>query len=273
MEIGLRKLPIIHESLNSPVLYNSKEGVTTLHLNRPAKFNALSEGLLASLQDALEAIAADTSARCVIISGAGKAFCAGHDLAEMNANPTVDYYRDLFERCSGVMQRIVNLPVPVIAKVHGIATAAGCQLVASCDLAIAAKSARFATSGINLGLFCSTPAVALSRNINTKNAFDMLVTGDFISADQAVTFGLINNAVPDEALDEAVEAKVASILSKDPVAVRHGKSLFQRQRQLPLPEAYALASDVMAKNMLEPDTMEAIDAFVQKRPAKVSFRK
>lgn len=260
--------------INEPVLLVSEQGgVVTLLLNRPAKFNALSDELLSALQDALNEIAKDGSARCVIISGAGKAFCAGHDLAEMSANPIVDYYRDLFERCSDVMQRIVNLPVPVIAKVHGIATAAGCQLVASCDLAIASHSARFAVSGVNLGLFCSTPAVALSRNVPSKKSFDMLVTGDFISADQAVTYGLVNQAVADVELDAAVEAKVASILSKDPIAIRYGKALFQKQRQMPLPEAYALAAEVMAQNMMEPDTQEAVGAFIQKRKPNLSFKK
>ena len=257
-----------------PILrVTTNDGVTTLNLNRPAKFNALSEWLLIALHDALDAIAADPAARCVVISGAGKAFCAGHDLAEIRARHAIDHHRDLFALCSNVMQSIVNLPVPVIAKVHGIATAAGCQLVASCDLAIAAHSASFAVSGVNLGLFCSTPAVALSRSIAPKNAFDMLVTGGFISANKAVEYGLINHAVPDTELDAAIDAKVAAILSKDPAAIRYGKALFQKQRQLPLPDAYALASEIMAQNMMEPDTIEAIDAFAQKRYADLSFKK
>ncbi len=260
--------------INEPVLLVGKQdGTITLQLNRPTKFNALSDELLVALQGALDSISVDPDARCVIISGAGKAFCAGHDLAEIRRTPAIDYHRDLFARCSNVMQSIVNLPVPVIARVHGIATAAGCQLVASCDLAIAAHSARFAVSGVNLGLFCSTPAVALSRNVSTKKSFDMLVTGEFISAEQAVTYGLINQAVQDTDLDAAIEAKVASILSKDPVAVRYGKALFQKQRQLPLSDAYALASEIMAQNMLEPDTKEAIDAFLQKRRADLSFKR
>ncbi len=253
--------------------HTSTDGVTTLHLNRPEKFNALSDGLLLALQDALTAIAADQLARCVVISGAGKAFCAGHDLAEMRATPDIDRHRELFARSSLLMQTIVNLPVPVIAKVHGIATAAGCQLVASCDLAIAAHSARFAVSGVNLGLFCSTPAVALSRNVSAKNAFDMLITGEFISADKAVAYGLINQAVPDNELDSAIDAKVATILCKDPAAIRYGKALLQKQRLLSLPDAYKLASEIMAQNMMEPDTAEAIDAFLQKRQPKLSFKK
>ena len=253
--------------------HTSTEGVITLHLNRPEKFNALSDGLLLALQNALDEIAADPAARCVIISGAGKAFCAGHDLAEIRATSDIARHRDLFARCSNVMQSIVNLPVPVIAKVHGVATAAGCQLVASCDLAIAAHSARFAVSGVNLGLFCSTPAVALSRNVSAKNAFDMLVTGEFISSAQALAYGLINQTVPDIELDAAIDAKVAAILSKDPAAIRYGKALFQKQRQLPLPDAYKLACEIMAQNMMEPDTTEAVDAFLQKRHADLSFKK
>lgn len=269
-----RSMPLTSGPIIEPILrVTTREGVTTLHLNRPKKFNALSDDLLSALLDALDAIGTDTAARCVVISGEGKAFCAGHDLAEMSARAAIDYHRDLFARCSNVMQSIVNLPVPVIAKVHGIATAAGCQLVASCDLAIAAHTARFAVSGVNLGLFCSTPAVALSRNISTKKAFEMLVTGEFISAEQAITYGLVNQVVPDADLDAAIAAKVESILSKDPVAIRYGKALFQKQRQLPLPQAYALASEVMAQNMMEPDTIEGIDAFLQKRHADLSFKR
>jgi enoyl-CoA hydratase/carnithine racemase len=256
-----------------PVLIQaSADGVTTLRLNRPAKLNALSQNLLNALQEALDSIAADPDARCVIIEGAGKAFCAGHDLAEMRETPDEAHYRSLFAACSTMMQSIVNLPVPVIAKVHGIATAAGCQLVASCDLAIASNSARFAVSGISVGLFCSTPAVALSRNVSAKNAFDMLVTGDFIDSQTAVTMGLINRAVDDDALDAAVAAKVDSILSKDPHAVRIGKAMFLHQRQMELSEAYEFAGNVMVENMIQPETCEAIDAFIAKRPPKVNFR-
>lgn len=249
--------PVLHQS--------SKDGVIHLLLNRPDKLNALSSELLDALQSALIEIAADKNARCVVLSGSGRAFCAGHDLAEMRGNPDKSYYEDLFARCGKVMQSIVNLPVPVIAQVHGIATAAGCQLVASCDLAIAARTSRFAVSGINVGLFCSTPAVALSRNVLAKNAFDMLVTGEFISAETAVVYGLINDAVDDTALEETVQAKVASILRKDAKAVRYGKAMFQKQRGMALADAYAYASDVMACNMMEPNTSERIDAFIEKR--------
>ncbi len=255
---------------HSPLVTNrSNNGVTHLRLNRPEKLNALSGVLLDALQQALDAIAADPEARCVVISGSGKAFCAGHDLAEMRTRPEIANYQDLFARCSNVMQSIVNLPVPVIAQVHGIATAAGCQLVASCDLAIAARSARFAVSGINVGLFCSTPAVALSRNVQAKQAFDMLVTGEFISAETAVTYGLINQAVDDADLEATVQTKVETILHKDATAVRYGKAMFQKQRTMPLPDAYAFASDVMARNMMEPDTEERIDAFVEKRTPRL----
>jgi enoyl-CoA hydratase/carnithine racemase len=257
----------------APILLRSRDqNVVTLQLNRPEKYNTLSQAMLGALEDALDEAAADPDVRCVVISGAGKAFCAGHDLREMRSHLDQAYHQSLFARCSRVMETIVRLPVPVIAKVHGIATAAGCQLVASCDLAIAAKSARFAVSGVNLGLFCSTPAVALSRNVAAKQAFDMLITGDFVSAGKAVEIGLINQAVEDGELEAAVDAKLAAILSKDPQAIRYGKAAFQAQRQLSLSDAYALTSDVMACNMMEPDTQEAIDAFLEKRPAKLSFR-
>jgi enoyl-CoA hydratase/carnithine racemase len=257
---------------SEPVLIRtSANGVTVLRLNRPAKLNALSRELLDAMQAALDGIAADPDARCIVIEGAGKAFCAGHDLAEMRQSNSVERHRDLFAACSRMMMSIVNLPVPVIAKVHGIATAAGCQLVASCDLAIASHSAKFAVSGIDVGLFCSTPSVALSRNVSAKNAFDMLVTGDFIDAQTSVSIGLINQAVDVSALDAAVAAKVASILSKDPHSIRLGKAMFHKQKHMDLSEAYEFAGNVMAENMMQPDTCEAIDAFFAKRPPKLSF--
>ena len=266
-------MTMTHNPQTEPVLIQSSaHGVAVLRLNRPAKLNALSQDLLHALQLALDGIAADPDARCVIIEGAGKAFCAGHDLAEMRQTPDEEHYKTLFAACSRVMQSIVNLPIPVIAKVHGIATAAGCQLVASCDLAIASNSAKFAVSGINVGLFCSTPAVALSRNVMAKSAFDMLVTGDFIDAQTAVKIGLINQLAEDFELDAAVEAKARAIVSKDPQSIRLGKAMFQKQRQMALPDAYALAGDVMARNMMLADTGEAIDAFVAKRKPVLSFQ-
>ncbi len=253
-------------ALNEDVLLRAvADGVVTLTLNRPAQFNALSEEMLGALQSALDDVAADEGVRCVVIAGAGRAFCAGHDLKEMRANPRRDYYDGLFATCSRVMQSIVELPVPVIAKVHGMATAAGCQLVATCDLAVAAESATFAVSGINVGLFCSTPAVALSRNIAPKHAFDMLVTGRFISAAEAHSYGLVNRVAPDAELDAALATLTREICAKSPVAVRTGKAMFARQQAMTLAEAYAYAGDVMACNMMAEDAGEGIDAFIAKR--------
>jgi enoyl-CoA hydratase/carnithine racemase len=247
------------------LLREDLNGVVTLTLNRPAQFNALSEEMLAALQLALDHLAADESVRCVVLAAAGRAFCAGHDLKQMRASHRQDYYEALFEGCSRVMQGIVNLPVPVIARVHGMATAAGCQLVASCDLAVAAESATFAVSGINVGLFCSTPAVALSRNVSPKHAFDMLVTGRFISAADALSYGLISRMAPDGELDATVASLTAEICSKSPVAIRTGKAMFSRQRAMSLEDAYAYAGGVMACNMMAEDAAEGIDAFIGKR--------
>ncbi|HZH11735.1 MAG TPA: enoyl-CoA hydratase [Microvirga sp.] len=253
-------------AFEEPILVREeRDGVVTLTLNRPGQYNALSEEMLHVLQENLDEISADESARCVVIAGAGKAFCAGHDLKQMRANPRQEYYEDLFQRCGRVMQSIVNLPVPVIARVHGMATAAGCQLVASCDLAVAAESATFAVSGINVGLFCSTPAVALSRNVAPKQAFEMLVTGRFISAAEALSYGLINRVAADAELDAAVAELTSAICSKSPVAIRTGKAMFGRQRSMSLEEAYAYAGQVMACNMMAEDAAEGIDAFIAKR--------
>lgn len=249
------------------VLLNERaEGVVTLTLNRPDQFNALSDELLTALQQALDAIAQDDTVRCVVLAANGRAFCAGHDLKQMRANADQSYYQDLFARCGRVMQSIVKLPVPVIAKVQGTATAAGCQLVASCDLAVAADTAKFAVSGINVGLFCSTPAVALSRNVSPKKAFEMLVTGRFISAAQALDNGLINQVVPAQELDAATDTLVQTICFKSPVAVRTGKSMFYQQLGMDLDQAYDYAGGVMAGNMMAQDVSEGIDAFMQKRP-------
>ena len=248
------------------------QGVTTLTMSTPERFNALSEAMLEALHDALTEIADDSSVRCVVLAAEGKAFCAGHDLKQMRANPDKAYYQTLFARCSDVMQAIVHLPVPVIAKVQGIATAAGCQLVASCDLAVAARSTRFAVSGINVGLFCSTPAVALSRNVASKRAMEMLLTGEFISAEQAAEWGLINRVAEDDALDAATDALTASICAKSVVAVRTGKAMFARQLSMPLDEAYAFAGETMACNMLAEDVGEGIDAFIAKRLPRWNHR-
>ena len=258
--------PDTQESEAPLVLREDEAGLVTLRLNRPQQFNALSEAMLAALQAQFDAIAQQPEVRCVVLAAEGKAFCAGHDLRQMQATPQLDYYQALFAQCSRVMQAIQALPVPVIARVHGIATAAGCQLVASCDLAVAGTSARFAVSGINVGLFCATPSVALSRNVTPKRAFDMLVTGRFIDADTAADWGLINEAVADDALDAAVARLAQQIMAKSPTAIRYGKQMFYRQRQMPLDDAYAYAGDVMARNMMEDDAQEGVSAFLEKRP-------
>lgn len=253
------------QSTEDVVLREDQDGAVYLTLNRPDKFNTLSESMMDTLQRELDVIAADPTVRCVVISATGRGFCAGHDLREMRANPDQSYYQALFRRCSRLMQSVVAMPVPVIAKVQGMATAAGCQLVASCDLAIAAQSASFAVSGINVGLFCSTPAVALSRNISAKRAFDMLVSGSFIDADTALEWGLLSAVAPDSELDATVADKVKQILAKSPSAVRFGKAMFHPQRQMPLADAYDLAGKVMAENMMSHDAGEGIDAFLEKR--------
>jgi enoyl-CoA hydratase/carnithine racemase len=241
-------------------------GVVTLTLNRPQAFNALSEGLLSALQEQLDALAGDESARVLVLAGAGKAFCAGHDLREMRARPSLDYYQRLFGQCSRVMLSIRRLPIPVIARVHGTATAAGCQLVAQCDLAVASSEARFAVSGVKLGLFCSTPAVALSRNVPQKEAFEMLVTGDFIDAAEARAQGLVNRVVAPAELDAAVAELVTNILAKPRVAIAMGKELFYRQAELGIEAAYEAASQIIACNMMEPVALEGVEAFIEKRP-------
>jgi enoyl-CoA hydratase/carnithine racemase len=240
-------------------------GIATLSLDRPRQLNALSESVLDDLQRRLDQLAAEPLLRCVILTAAGRAFCAGHDLEEMRRTPTLEYYRSLFAKCGRFMQSIRALPVPVIARVQGIATAAGCQLVGSCDLAIASEEARFAVSGINVGLFCSTPAVALSRNVSTKRAFDMLVTGRFIDAATALDFGLINEVVPAAELEAATARKAAEIAAKSPAAVRHGKTMFYRQQAMSLEDAYAYAGEIMARNMMEEDACRGIDAFLNRR--------
>ena len=255
-----------------PLRRRDDGGVATLTLSRPVSFNALSEEMLVALKEELGRLANDGSVRCVVIAAEGRAFCAGHDLKQMRAHPDKAYYQELFARCGRVMQAIVELPVPVIARVQGIATAAGCQLVASCDLAVAARSARFAVSGINAGLFCSTPAVALSRNVSRKRAMELLLTGDFIDAETARDWGLINRVAEDDALDDAVAALTDSLCAKSAVAVRTGKAMFQRQLQMPLDEAYAFAGEVMACNMMAEDAGEGIDAFIEKRPPQWQHR-
>jgi enoyl-CoA hydratase/carnithine racemase len=241
-------------------------GVVTLTLNRPEAFNSLSEGMLEALQAALDRVASDETARVVIIAAAGKAFCAGHDLKEMRAVPSLGYYERLFAMCGRLMMTIQKLPLPVIARVHGIATAAGCQLVAMCDLAVASRDARFAVSGVNLGLFCSTPSVALSRNLGRKPAFEMLVTGAFISADEAKAKGLVNRVADADKLDAELAALVAQIVAKPRVALAMGKQLFYRQLEMGIDAAYADAEQTMACNMMEHAALEGVQAFIDKRP-------
>ena len=247
------------------LLTGTNAGIATLTLNRPRQYNALSENMLIALQDALDDIAGDESVRVVVIAANGKAFCAGHDLKEMRSSEDRAYHQALFDRCGTMMKTINQLPQPVIARVQGIATAAGCQLVAQCDLAVAADSARFAVSGINVGLFCSTPAVPLSRNMHRKQAMQMLLTGDFIDAQTAKQFGLVNEVTSPEELDEAVLSLAQKITGKSPLAVGLGKKMFYRQANMDLSAAYQFAAERMTCNMDSDDAREGIDAFIEKR--------
>lgn len=254
--------------MGEPLLLQHRDdrGVVTLTLNRPQAFNALSEAMLAALGDAVDALAQDEMVRAVVLGASGKAFCAGHDLKEMRTEPSLQYYQRLFAQCTAVMLSIQRLPVPVIARVQGLATAAGCQLVAMCDLAVASHEARFAVSGVNVGLFCATPGVALSRNLPRKAAFEMLVTGDFVSADKACALGLVNSVAAPDALDDEVEALVASIVAKPRVAIAMGKALFYRQIEVAIESAYEDAGATMACNMMDPSALEGVQAFIDKRP-------
>ena len=246
------------------------DGIATLTLNMPEKLNALSDGMLVAMQDALDTIADDPSVRVVIIRGAGKAFCAGHDLREMqtkraNADAGEVALKGLFDRCALMMQRIQSIPQPVIAQVHGVAVAAGCQLVATCDLAIAADDTRFGVNGVNIGLFCSTPMVALTRNVSRKAAFEMLTTGRLIDADEAVRLGLTNKAVPAADLETETRALAKTIAAKLASAVKIGKQAFYAQANMSTDDAYAFTGEVMVANMKNDDTAEGITAFLEKR--------
>jgi enoyl-CoA hydratase/carnithine racemase len=255
------------QDLQEPLLlrHDDGRGVATLTLNRPNAFNALSEELLQALQQQIDEIAQDASLRVLVIAASGKAFCAGHDLRQMRAEPELAYYQGLFDQCAHMMMSLQKLPVPVIAKVQGVATAAGCQLVAQCDLAVAARSARFAVSGVNLGLFCATPSVALTRNVPRKAAFEMLATGDFISAEQAHNLGLINRVADPEELDAAVQTLVDRILGKPRLALALGKQLFYRQLETGMQAAYEDAAQTMACNMMDASALEGVQAFLDKR--------
>lgn len=247
------------------------DGIAHLNLNAPEKLNALSEAMLDALQGHFDALQGDRSVRAVIISGSGKAFCAGHDLKEMTAGRQAEdggkaYFKHLFDKCARMMASIPKMPQPVIAQVHGIATAAGCQLVASCDLAVAGQGTQFGVNGVNIGLFCSTPMVALSRNIPRKQAFEMLTTGQFIDADRAMSLGLVNRVVAPDELAAETRALADTVAGKLAVAVKIGKEAFYNQLQMPVEAAYAYAGDVMVTNMLHRDTEEGISAFLEKRP-------
>ncbi len=247
------------------LLVDVDSGICKLTLNRPGQYNALSVEFLTALQNALDEIAKNSAVRVVIIAANGKAFCAGHDLKEIRSSDDKEFHRALFAQCSRMMQTINQLPQPVIAQVNGIATAAGCQLVATCDLAVAADSARFAVSGINVGLFCSTPAVPLSRNMHRKQAMQMLLTGDFIDAKTAQQYGLINEVVPIEQLESTTLELAEKINSKSPLAIKLGKDFFYQQLNMDLSAAYDIAGETIACNLDSEDAREGIDAFIEKR--------
>lgn len=240
-------------------------GVHRLTLNNPGSFNTLSEAMLTALQKALDAIAQDEQARVVVLGAAGKAFCAGHNLKEMRAQPELSYYQKLFAQCTRMMLAIQKLPVPVVARVQGLATAAGCQLVAQCDLAVSVDSATFGVNGIDVGLFCATPSVPLVRNMHAKQAMEMLLTGGFISAAEAQSRGLVNRVCAASELDAQIDALVEAILAKPREAVRLGKALFYQQREMGIEAAYQLAGQTMACNMMNDVAQEGVLAFIEKR--------
>ena len=251
---------------DTPYVLHERDGsIVKLTLNRAEKFNPLSEEMLNVLQTELDSITKDTTVRLVILAANGKAFCAGHDLKQMRASPSAVYYKKLFDQCSKMMLTIQQMPQPVIARVQGIAAAAGCQLVAMCDLAVASQEATFAVSGINYGLFCSTPSVGLSRNMGRKQAMEMLLTGEFIDAQSALERGLINRVVPLQELDQAIAALAKSVLAKPAVAVAMGKQLFYRQLEMGIGAAYQLAGETMACNMMHEAALEGVQAFIEKR--------
>ncbi len=247
------------------LLREQADGVCRLTMNRPAARNALSEAMIDALQAELDQIGEDASVRVLVIAGAGPGFCAGHDLREVRGKVDTAFYDRLLKKCAAMMTSIVRLPKPVIARVHGIATAAGCQLVASCDLAVAADGAKFATPGVNIGLFCSTPMVALSRNVAPKHAMEMLLTGDMVDSGTALRMGLVNRVVAAAELDDAVQALAAKIASKSSYTLKVGKEAFYRQLELSLDEAYLHTSKVMIGNLMAADAAEGMDAFLEKR--------
>jgi len=274
MSIATPELEETPVGQGDPVLWTvAGEGVVQLTLNRPASRNSLSEAVLASLQDFIDETGRDTSVRAVVLAANGPVFCAGHDLKEMTARRSDDdrgraYYEEILLQCGTLMQSIVRCPKPVLAAVQGTATAAGCQLVATCDLAVASEDARFCTPGVNIGLFCSTPMVALSRNVSRKRAMEMLLLGELMSAAQAADYGLVNRVVPSDKVLAEAHSMAETIAAKSSVTVAIGKEAFYRQIEQPLSEAYDFAADVMVRNMLHRDAEEGIGAFLEKRPAK-----
>jgi enoyl-CoA hydratase/carnithine racemase len=258
-------MELAEKSSGALVLRNDNGAVSELVLNRPASYNSLSIDCMEALTSEFESLSRDSDVSVVILSGAGKGFCAGHDLKEIRRNPGREFYEKTFDTCAKMMLSIVNCPKPVIAKVHGVATAAGCQLVATCDLAVADEDARFATPGVNIGLFCSTPMVALSRNVPRKHAMEMLLTGDFISARRAYEIGLVNRVVSSSELDRAAYAFAEKISSKSPLTLKIGKKAFYEQAEKDLRAAYEYSSRVMVENMMARDAEEGIDAFLEKR--------
>lgn len=257
------------QSLSSsatPYVINQRDrGIVTLTLNRGERLNPLSEEMLAALQSEIDKIAVDADVRLVVLAAQGKAFCAGHDLKQMRSEPSAEYYKSLFHQCSQLMLAIQRMPQPVIARVHGLATAAGCQLVSMCDLAVASTEARFAVSGVNYGLFCSTPSVGLSRNVPRKQAMEMLLTGEFIDAHTAQERGLVNRVVTPDLLDQEISTLANSILAKPAVAIAMGKQLFYRQLEMGIAAAYQLAGENMACNMMDEAALEGVQAFIEKR--------
>lgn len=255
-------------ALDPFVLSGTRDGVRTLTMNRGDRYNALSQAMLAALSEAIDAAAADPAVRAIVIAGDGRGFCAGHDLKELRSHDDAAWRRELFDTCSRVMTRLTEIPQPVIARVHGIATAAGCQLVSMCDLAVAAAGARFALPGVNVGVFCSTPAVGVARNIGRKRAMQMLMTGEPIDAATALEWGLVNRVVPEGELDAAVKFFTDRIVARSATVIALGKRTFHSQIDQTLAGAYALASDAMTCNLADPDATEGIDAFLEKRPAR-----
>ena len=255
----------VETALQPLVLRSDADGIATLTLNRPAQFNAINGAMLAAMQAELDAIDGDATVRVVVMAGGGRVFCPGHDLKEMLAHSNEEFIGNLFRRCCEVMLTIQRLPQPVIARVHGIATAAGCQIVAACDLAVAAEDSRFATSGINFGLFCATPGVPVSRNVSRKRAFEMLMTGGFIDARTALDWGLVNRVVPPDRLDAETIGLARSMMDKPRAVIALGKKFFYDQLERPLAAAYAQASEVITRNMLGPEAQEGVGAFVEKR--------